>query len=189
MPQPVAIDTDFLNHLAETNGEQGHICALIMEFFQSLNVVPQMHELLWQYEVEQTNPVICQLIENQTIQIRPIVQTLKNDPTKKRYYDMLVRSIYRELYGEEYPCDVFNEWRHKKSLGEIHSVVMCMFLNYMCLLSDDKGAKDLKIVIQKKVNYSISICSRADCRNCLQQSQDKCTLKSSDLRRLCHVRS
>ena len=188
MPIPAAIDNDFLTHFAGTNGERDQVCALIQDFFQSLNVTPQMHELVWQREVRQDDPVIRQLIANQTVQIQTIVQKLQGNPQKARYYEMLVKSVYRELYGEEYPCDVFTQWKYQQSLGEIHSIIMCMFLNYVCLLSDDKAARKLQWVMKSKAGRDIPIYSREDCRKYLQEHPDQCTLAAKDLRHLCHVR-
>ncbi len=189
MPKPAAIDNDFLNHLVQTRGEQNHVCALIQEFFRSLDLEPFLHRLIWQYETDKTNPVIRQLLSEKIVIPCALDDILMaNGSARGRYYEMLVQEIYRELHGENYPCDVFQEWKYQKSLGEVHCIVMCMFLNCVCLLSDDKDAKDLRGVLERKTGCSIPICSRTDCRKYLQEHSRNCTLQSDDLRRLCHTR-
>lgn len=185
MPRPAAIDNDFLDHLAETDGPRDEVCRLIRAFFQGLDIVPELHELICRYELPRENPVILRLIQEKTVAIRPLADILTSRSGGGRYYEMLVRNLYKEMEGTDYPCDVFEEWRRQQSLGEVHCVVMCIFLGYACFLSDDGGAKNLQFIVKNKMTQDIPIYSRADCREQLRGTPG-CGLTSNELKRLCH---
>lgn len=189
MPRPAAIDNDFLSHLVETSGSQKEICSLIRDFFQGLDLSPELHQLIWQYETDQKNPIIRQLLVEKVMAFRALPDILTTRPEGGRYYEFLVRNVYREMTGREYPCDVYTEWRKFQSLGEVHCAVTCLFLNYVGLLSDDKEAKSLKTIMKHKAGRPVQILNRTDCRNYLQGHPDCHNLSSNDLHRLCHIRT
>lgn len=187
MPKPAAIDNDFLSHLVETSGSREEICSLIRDFFQDLDFSPELHQLIWQHETEQDNPVIRQLLIDRTVVLRTLSDILTARPGGGRYYEFLVRAVYRDMTGLDYPCDVYEEWRSSQSLGEVHCVVACLFLNYACLLSDDKRAKNLKTIMRHKAGRPVEILNRADCQNRIQENPGRHNLSSNALHRLCHV--
>lgn len=189
MPKPAAIDNDFLNHLVETTGSQEEICSLIQDFFQGLDLSPELHQFIWQHETDQNNPVIRQLLVDKVVALQTLSNILTTRPDGGRYYELLVRTVYREMTGREYPCDVYHGWVKSQSLGEVHCAVTCLFLNYVCLLSDDKEAKNLKTIMKHKASRPVTILNRTDCRNYLQENPDCHNLSSNDLHRLCHIRT
>ena len=190
MARPVAIDTDFLLHLAETQGEKEKICGLIRAFFQGLEVEPEYHELLFRHELPRENPVVLKLFQERALTIRALADIVTNrHAAGGRYYERVVKELYHEMTGEDYPCDVFEGWVRKRSLGEVHCVAMCFFLGYDCLLSDDRDAGQLQRITDSKLSFPVRIYSRRACRDYLQEHGDKHSIPAGDLKRLCHIRT
>lgn len=185
MPRPAAIDNDFLGHLADTRGQEAEVCGMIRRFFQGLDYAPELHELICRHETPRDHPVILRLLREKVVEIRPLRDILTSRPGGGRYYEMLVRNLYKEMKGADYPCDVFEEWIRHQSLGEVHCVAMCFLLNYICVLSDDGDAKDLRQIMSDKTARDVPIYSRADCRERLRAAPG-CGLTSNELKRLCH---
>lgn len=186
MPQEAVIDNDFLQHLAETNGSPEDVCRMIQAFFQELDVSPLLHEYVYGNEVNQGHSVIRKLIdEREAIKIaRLFGDVLKSAPAQRTYYELLVKQIYQSFTGKPYPCKVFGEWIRGKSLGETHCVVMCLFMNLACFLSDDRDAKSLREIIKGQSAHEIEILSREDCRRQIKDNLH--ILQRDDLRKLCH---
>ena len=193
MFQKVAIDNDFLQHLAGTHGDAEAVRDMIRRFFQDLEYEPLLHELVYRHEVIlKSHPVIERLLAEKDVRIAPLFPATEPDAeepilpsdAEKVWYEYLVEEIYKNFMGESYPCDVCSGWKAGKSLGEVHCVVMCFSMNLPCLLSDDKGAKALRNIADSMLGKKVSIFSRQDCQTCLQGKLHN--LKRGELRRLCH---
>ena len=105
----------------------------------------------------------------------------------------MVKTIYKDFTGIQYPfVNVFDGWKAQLSLGEVHTVVMCAFLFWDCLLSDDNdAAKKLQRIVQNRLNWEVKIFSRKKCCDSLKNKgpSDRQGLTSNELSKLSHSRS
>lgn len=178
------LDTDFLNHITEIR-KHPDLYTLVCNFFTVLDVAPSMHSLVYEKEVLTQNEIKKRLFNEGVIGIQSMESIWKSKPGGKRYYEMMVRQLYRESTGQDYPCaDVCKHWKARQSLGEIHTLVMCAFLGWTCLLSDDKGAKTAA-EIAKSILATVEVKSRKDCYELLQ-AQPTLPFTPKELKRLTH---
>lgn len=85
------------------------------------------------------------------------IQKCKGKITESKNHPM-----NKDFTGEEYPCpDVINGWVSQRSLGEVHTVVMCALLSYDCFLSDDRdAAKYLQGIVDRRLSWKVNIYNR-----------------------------
>lgn len=187
--QTAVVDTDFLNHLVEIRKPPDYVHTLICDFFDALRVRPVIHPLLFKYEVPSGQVSISKLFSEKIFEVVPFVEFLGNvnDP-RRRYYAMQIAEIYKEFKGCSCPVsDVFCHWEKKASLGEVHCVVMCFFLNCPLFLSDDKDAQRLSAILKRKTQYPIVIYNRQDAGETLKAHG--CSFGHTQLNLLTHFRS
>ena len=87
----------------------------------------------------------------------------QNDAGKKTYYIFLVTQLYRALTGKVLPVsgdDVLTFWVRKNSLGEVHSVAMCLVCGSGIFLSDDGDSKALKAHVDRMAIGKITVFNR-----------------------------
>lgn len=194
----VAIDNDFLDHLLKIKGsrrnplDEAALTDLIGRFFVAQELSPVMHSMVYEHEaLVFKNAVRDKLTQEGILSIIPLGDILKTKEGGETYYAMMVREIYREFTGKPYPCkNVFQDWKSRMSLGEIHTVVMCAFLHYDCFLSDDsEAAKKLPGIVKRRLNHPISIDTRnACCARLRSRSEvDRQRLTSQELNWLSHT--
>ena len=116
-----AIDTDFLNNLANTR-DNDDIIDLIARFFKALNVEVIMHPLVYEHEKSPVpNLIIEELINEGIIVIPTLSEIFEGKPGGKQYYELMVMQMYRDFTGQKYPVDdVCGKWKKQCNLGEIH---------------------------------------------------------------------
>lgn len=190
---PVAIDNDFLNHLL---GIKNHtdLEQLIKRFFAALQVRVSMHRMVYDHEaIVINNPLRDILVADSTIAIVELESIWNGIPSKKTYYEMIIKEIYKDFTGIEYPCrNVFEDWKAHCSLGEVHTVVMCALLTWDCFLSDDKeAASKLQAIAIRKLNWTVNIYSREKCCAYLKELsiEERQGLNSNELKKLSHASS
>lgn len=188
--QVAAIDNDFLNHLLEIK-EHSNLPDLIRRFFAALQVRAVMHPLVLQNEANVvSSPIKDMLFAHGVISEVDLNSQLFCDEGKKRYYAMLIMTIYKDFTGEEYPCpDVINGWISQKSLGEVHTVVMCALLYFDCFLSDDRdAAKYLQGIVDRRLNWKVNIYNRQNRCEYIRTlpPELKSNLSRNELRMLSH---
>lgn len=188
----VAIDNDFLSHLLEIK-KHPDLPGLISSFFEALSVFPVMHPLVFEREAKVfPNKTRDVLFDRGIISSENLIDILKAQNGGEQYYSMMVRDIYRQFKGKDFPCNnPMTDWVAGQSLGEVHTVVMCAFLLYDCFLSDDGDAAcKLQGIVNRRLNWKINIYSRRD-RCELLRTKDKANrrgLTSKDLNMLSHSR-
>ncbi len=192
MPGKAAIDNDFLNHLLEIKGSPD-LAGLIRRFFKALDVSTFMHPLVYNKEaIIESNKIRDALVKDNTIDVPNLSDLWKNQNGGKKYYEMMVRGIYKNFTGLEYPCDdVINGWKSRCSLGEVHTVVACAFLMCDCFLSDDKKAsRELQEIVLRILNRPIKIFNRQDRCDYLRTlgCPEREGLSSKELNMLSHSR-
>jgi len=148
--QTVAVDTDVLYHLAEMKD-----CMqldLTGRFFQELEYSPIMNERLCEHELENAPETVTEFFKSDIVQKSKFIDKLK--PSERRYYERVVKDIYKRLKGTDYPHEsVFKGWTKGKSFGEVHSIAMCLLFQICIFLSDDSDSKK----IERFVNSSMGV--------------------------------
>lgn len=192
MPKKAVLDNDFLMHCVELK-KCPDPCDLFLRFLNALGLEAIMHPLVYEKETVPylknccpANGALWQLFDGNEICIPPL-EDCDFTQDKRKYYQMMVKNIYQAFMGTPFPCnDVFSEWKANHSLGEVHSVVLCMLWNYDTFLSDDKKvSKELGQVVKAR-GYTLKIACREDCCTYLKNREHP-TLSSSELRLLNHM--
>ena len=192
MPERAAIDNDFLNHLLGIKTEPD-LVNLIKRFFRALQVSVFMHPLVFDHEASIiNNKTRNELLADNTITVMPLENIWENTPGGREYYSMMVKGIYRDFTGKDYPCeDMFGQWLAMQSLGEVHTVVACAFVLCECFLSDDRGAADLlQGIVLRRLNRPINIYNRQNRCDYLRtlDISEREGLNSNELKKLAHSR-
>ena len=140
------IDTDFLSHIADIKKVDPiqtfkHYCSAAQ-----LDVC--MHERVYEEEAK-TFPTTTPFFEHKAIEILRFIDALNED--ERTLYKMYVTHLYSSFKKEPYPCggDVFQGWQRKCSLGEVHSIAVCIMFAYSIFLSDDKDSKKIHTIAKE----------------------------------------
>ena len=183
-----AIDNDFLQHLLEIKYSKD-LAGLINRFFNALGVSVTMHPLVYKYEAKLApgKQIRDKLFREKVISVTDLGIFLGE---KKDYYFLMVKTLYKSFMGKEYPCSVNEKnWVSGKSLGEVHTVVMCILLSYQCFLSDDKGSKKiLQNIVNDRLLHPITIYNRQDGCDIIKakRKEDREELTSKELSLISH---
>ena len=96
----------------------------------------------------------------------------QGDEDKRAYYMFLVPELYYALRGEQLPegTNILTYWKRKCSLGEIHTVSMCLVTSCSLFLSDDGDSKALMNIVLEKFAAHIDVYNRNDVIACYQNS-------------------
>lgn len=184
----VAIDNDFLGHLIDIKGRPD-LLNLIIEFFNVMGVSPEMHPLVYTEEcVPNQKAITKNLFEDGVVKVSNF-DIITSDPSRKMFYEMQVKKVYRSFMGVEYPCsNVCNDWKSRMSLGEVHTTVFCVMVGYDCFLSDDNDvASKLSSIINRIMSKPIQVKNRLACCEYIRQLPSGThNLKRNDLRALAH---
>ncbi len=172
------IDNDFIQQLAGLNYEDEKWLKMLSAMFVGLGCKAGIHELVYDNEMmddgapARAKGRIHFLCDNQVVEIMPLDE-IKNNILKKKYYEMVFKEIYKEFHGDVIEIDIFNDWKKKCSLGEIHSLTMCASEGYGIFLSDDHGSKKIAEVINARFVHgekAIKVYDRKEAVDKLQQN-------------------
>lgn len=162
-----AVDNDFVLHLVETNNLAIDVFTAISMLFDELNINPIMHQLVFQNELECKGAILNQTQQNALKLFSKRIILVKNlsdiisGPGRSTYYKFLFTEIYNKFSEDPLPSiDILSDWVSQSSLGEVHSVVMCFFVNCGIFLSDDKKARALKTYLTEYTSFEINIYNR-----------------------------
>lgn len=163
----LVVDTDFLIHFTESKIEPCDLCEDLKTIMKSLNKNAIMHCLVKKYELSHLNEQQKQIIDNmfnQNIILEVSLEDIhQNDSETKSYYIFLIEELYQVINGEKFPKSgqaVLTHWIHKKNLGEIHSIAVCLMYGCCIFLSDDGGSKDLAQYIITNYSHTINVYNR-----------------------------
>jgi len=164
------IDNDFIQHLTKVEyGDEEQWKDLIDRLFKALDYSLAFHELLYRNEVldEGTSSIVKRrvlgLIKEEKVFIESI-SIIKKDTSKTEYYKIVFEEICNDILGKKPVDDIFKDWKRGKSLGEIHSLSMCVVCNYKLFLSDDDDSKKIRSFLKRKfVENSICVYNRDEC--------------------------
>lgn len=159
------IDNDFIGHVTDSHLTDDTLSKTLSVIFSELGLFVVVHPLVYDNEVQQEKPRIQLLFQKKLLSVADFSDIFLNDPDRKAYYLYLVKELYHGLYGRCFPfCDeeILTRWIRRQSLGEIHSISMCLVCKSGIFLSDDGDARRLKSFIERKSMGSISIYNRSE---------------------------
>lgn len=167
MQKEAAIDNDFVMHLAEIDNwsKEDHLNN-VMTMFDELDVIPIMHELVYNKELCGGPDTTCKnnalsFFVNDIINVKYLSEIIDNQ-SKRQYYEIVFKEIYYDFKGN-LPSnikDIFKDWKNKASLGETHTVVMCFIMGCSIFLSDDDDSKKLSQVLKNKKSFKLDVYDR-----------------------------
>ena len=105
------------------------------------------------------------LFQKQTVQKAEFSDIFQGDANKQAYYIFLVTQLYRKLTGKVLPVSgnaVLSYWARQNSLGEVHSISMCLICQSGIFLSDDGDSKELKKHVEQMALGKIDVYNRTD---------------------------
>jgi len=152
-----AVDTDFLLHLTETRGVP-QLFDAIVNFFDGAGYRPYMNAIVKRAELINCKDIVTKLFSERVVIEHDFVDSLSS--AKRDYYANIVQQCYIKLHGRPYTYDVFTHWARRESLGEMHSVAMCLLFGYDIFLSDDGDAKFIAEYIRN--HTVVTVLSRAE---------------------------
>lgn len=162
----VVTDNDFINHLSETKLPEETLIEKLKTIFSELGIVAIVHPLVYDNEVMHSNKRTALLFFKKVIQKVEFSDIFQGDETKKTYYIMLIKEIFKTFKGgKSLPISdekILTSWLRQISLGEIHSIAMCLICDCNIFLSDDGDSKKLTQIIQDKFPNSIEVYNREE---------------------------
>lgn len=157
------VDNDFVNHLAETQMDTDRLIRVLDIVFSELDLSAVMHPLVYEYELLKKKKEISVLFAAGVIDKAEFEDIFSSNPQKESYYIYLVENLYRSLMGEGFPIprrEILTRWIRGKSLGEVHSMAMCLICGCGIFLSDDGDSKILQNHIARMSIGKIEVYSR-----------------------------
>ncbi len=184
----VAVDNDFISHISDTSMNIDDIIKNTREIFMHFDMVAIIHPLVYKYEVPIGNQRFNKIFDAQVIQIIEFKDVFPENSEEKLYYIYLVKELFGSLSGEQMPFsddEILCSWIRGKSLGEIHSLSMCLICDSSLFLSDDNDSKKLKKIIEQKNLGKINVYNRKELMETYRSSGGN-SVSRTDLRRLAH---
>lgn len=160
-----AVDNDFISHVIESRILDDELIKSLRTIFSELNLTAVVHPLVHEKEVQQDKPRVHLLTEEGILHIAAFSDIFQGDPDRKNYYILLVKELYRHLKGTVFPVGdeaILTYWVRRQSLGEVHSVSMCLVCGSGIFLSDDGDARALAAYVKRMCIGTISVYNRAE---------------------------
>lgn len=184
-----AVDADFVIHIAQIKRPPVEAAEILSRVLTAMELCAVVHPLVYQNELDKENDVISNLFCEHVLKDLKFDDIFQGNRGKEAYYQYLVSELYRHLKGESFPLlkgqNVLTYWKHQASLGEIHSVAMCLICEFDLFLSDDRDSKALKQIVKQKMLREITIYNRQEV---LEQCKAECGLSRTDRRAFAHKR-
>ena len=183
------LDNDFINHVVETDMTADRIIDLFTMLFSELEKDAVVHPLVYINEVFHTNKLVERLFDENVIQIVSFEDMFLSDNTREDYYLFLVEELYHAHCGDRFPVpreQILSYWKTNQSLGEIHSLAMCLLCGCAIFLSDDGDSKKLRNSIQHKIPNNITVYNRKEWLTYYKENGGM-YIKRSDRQKLGHA--
>lgn len=142
MKDKVVLDSDFCQILLSKNSKE-EAKAFFKSVFICLDLHPCLHEYVYKEELFNIDSV-QDLVNENFIQVISI-EDLASSIGAKKLYVILFKDYYKYMNEQEWidKDDVFSKRYAGKNMGEIHSLILALYLKIPCFFSNDKGAKTL----------------------------------------------
>lgn len=160
-----AVDNDFINHIADTKMDEDRILNLLRIILSELKLSAIIHPLVYKYEVLKENKCIARMFQENIIEIPTFEDIFCGDPGRKAYYYFLVTELYNAIQGEPCPFagdEILSKWKRMQSLGEVHSLSMCLICGCGLFLSDDNDSKRLASYIAARALGRVAVYNRKE---------------------------
>lgn len=160
-----AIDNDFINHVFESNLEDDKIVRMLTTVFAELGLTPVMHPLVYDKELMKDKTQIINLFQQGVVYKVTFGDIFQNTPAKEAYYSYLVKELYHYITGTSFPGttdSVLTFWKTQHSMGEIHSISMCLVCGCGIFLSDDGDSKKIQSYVIRKSLGKIDVYNRTE---------------------------
>ncbi len=158
----VAVDRDVIQHLAQTRLPENRIIEDVRLLFDGHNKNAVVHPLIYKNEVIRPTRVEKRFFSEKIIQVPKLPEVYQSNELMKQFYIDYFMDMYRFYFGEEFSSesDVFSKWEKDRSLGEMHSLAMCLTCGCHMFISDDGDSKELNNFIESKLEKSIKVFNR-----------------------------
>lgn len=158
------IDADFVIKISSMEKPTEEIIRISQEIFDSLHMKVFIHPLVRKNELPLEREAISQILSSNVIQSPEFMELFQGDPDKEAYYCYIVPELFKILTGEEFPDvqRVFTYWVRKKSLGEVHSVSLCIVCGCGIFLSDDYDSKYLEQIVRERMLGNLHVYNRQE---------------------------
>lgn len=142
MKNKVVLDSDFCQLLLSKNNKE-EAKVFFKNVFICLDLHPCLHKYVCEEELFNIDSVQDLVNENfiQVISIEDLTPSIAD----KKLYMILFKDYYKYMNEQEWidKDDVFSKRYAGKNMGEIHSLILALYLKIPCFFSNDKGAKTL----------------------------------------------
>lgn len=158
------VDNDFIIHLVESRLEDDVLLSSISHIFDDLGLTALIHPLVYEKELPQDNVRVKLMLHRSIIQRVQFSDIFQNDE-QEAYYYFLVQELYHARTGRDFPVsgkDIQVYWKRRDSLGEVHSISMCMVCGCGIFLSDDSDSKWLGSYVRNRAMGSIAVYNRTE---------------------------
>ena len=159
------VDNDFINHLAGSRIADDLLVCSLLDIFNSLSVAAAIHPLVYDKELFPQTDRIKLLFQKEVIRRLTFDDAFEQDSDKETYYCYLVAELYSYLNGYSLPVagrEVLNYWKRRESLGEVHSLSLCLVCDCGIFLSDDSDSKRLAEYIIRKSLGTVCVYNRKE---------------------------
>lgn len=181
-----AVDADFILNIAEIDRPPEMIAGILDRILAALDVCAVINPLVYDNELDSTKAAVSALFKAGVIRRLTFEGDIfQGDNARKAYYCYLIPELYRRLTGDKFPedADELTYWKRRSSLGEVHSVAMCLTCRFGLFLSDDGDAKALKQIVKEQTLGEIEIYNRQEV---LDRCSDSCSVPRADRRAFAH---
>ena len=158
------IDNDFLEHIVEINRGPEEKVEMMKKAFRSLSISAAMHPLVFEKELVKAQTRLC-FFDTGVVDRLLFSDCFAEDSDEESYYCWLVPELYKKFMGKELGAehkDVLTYWISHESFGEVHSMAMCLVCGCAMFLSDDRGSKMLRGIIEREYSETIRVYNRKD---------------------------
>ena len=183
-----AVDNDFVNHLIECKLPDSQLISDLQTIFSDLNLTAIMHPLVYENELLIDKHRVALLFSESVIHKVEFNDIFQGNPEYKAYYFYLIEELFHSLRGESFPVSgdqILTYWVRQQSLGEVHSISMCLTCGCGIFLSDDWDSKRLKRYIDRIALGSIEVYNRQELVSKHIEEAEK-SLPRSDRQSLTH---
>ena len=160
-----AVDADFISHVTEIERPIAGIAALLAAVLAGADLNALIHPLVYAHEILRDDERVQQLFSSGIIGQLSFSDIFLGDPARESYYKYLIPELYGILHADEpFPkdVDILTYWKRRMSLGEIHSVAMCLICGCGIFLSDDGDSKVLARTVRQRTLGEIKVYSREE---------------------------
>lgn len=160
------VDADFIIHIANINKwsiEKKR--DTLNSIFCAMSIEASVHPLVLENELPSENFNVDALVDDDLIRKPSFDDFFGGDVNIKNYYDFAVRQLYATFTGSGELLngkDIFSFWRRGESLGEVHSIALCISCGCCMFLSDDRDSKAIVLKAKEYCPDSFKVCNRED---------------------------